>query len=56
MCIRDRSNTLSSVAKAEYALTNDCVQVTADVPSSATCGTAYNEAQVATMTIYYLMD
>ncbi len=47
-------NALSSVAKAEYSLTNDCVQGTPDV--SATCGTALNEAQVATMTIYYLMD
>ena len=44
----------TSVAKAEYSLTNNCVQVTPDV--SATCGTAYNETQVATMTIYYLMD
>ncbi len=44
----------TGVAKAEYSLTNDCIQVTPDV--SATCGTAYDEAQVATMTIYYLMD
>ena len=36
-------------AKQEYSLNNTCIQ-------SGACGTAYNEAQVATMTIYYLMD
>ena len=47
-------NTLTNAVKTEYSLTNNCIQGTPDV--SATCGTAYNEVQVATMTIYYLMD
>ncbi len=34
----------------EYSLNNKCVQTTLD------CSTALDEAQVATMTIYYLMD
>jgi prepilin-type N-terminal cleavage/methylation domain-containing protein len=48
--------TYSNPANQEYSLNNTCTQGTPDVPSSATCGTAYDEKQVATMTIYYLMD
>ena len=41
--------TYVSPAKQEYSLNNTCIQ-------GGACGTAYDEAQVATMTIYYLMD
>ena len=40
----------SSTTK-EYSLDNTCVQ-----GSTRNCGTALDEAQVATMTLYYLMD
>jgi prepilin-type N-terminal cleavage/methylation domain-containing protein len=36
----------------EYSLDNKCVQGS----GSSGCGVAYDEAQVATMTLYYLMD
>ena len=42
-------DTYASPGKQEYSLDNTCVQ-------GSTCGTAYNETQVKTMTIYYLMD
>lgn len=48
--------TYSNPSKQEYSLNNSCVQGTADVTSTASCGTAYDEKQVATMTIYYMMD
>ncbi len=41
--------TVTNPPLVEYSLNNTCVQ-------GAACGTAYDEAQVATMTIYYLMD
>jgi hypothetical protein len=41
--------TVSGVSQRDYSLDNTCVQ-------GGACGTALNEAQVATMTIYYLMD
>lgn len=43
------TNTLVSPLQLEYSLNNTCVQ-------GGACGTALDEAQVATMTIYYLMD
>ena len=42
-------NTTNSPSPKEYSLNNTCVQ-------NGRCGTAIDEAQVATMTIYYLMD
>ncbi len=54
------SATLTNPPSLEYSLTNKCVQGVltsgVDNPGAATCSTALNEAQVATMTIYYLMD
>ena len=44
-------STFTNPPPMEYGLDNTCVQGT-----SRTCGTAYDEVQVATMTIYYLMD
>ena len=41
---------LPGTVPADYSLDNTCVQ------GSGTCGTALDEAQVATMTIYYVMD
>lgn len=45
-------NTTTSPSPKEYSLDNKCVQTT----GARDCSTARDEAQVATMTIYYLMD
>lgn len=42
-------STLVNPVQKEYSLDNTCIQ-------GGACGTAIDEAQVATMTIYYLMD
>jgi prepilin-type N-terminal cleavage/methylation domain-containing protein len=40
-----------------YSLDNRCVQGAGSTAATASCnGTAYDEAQVATMTLYYLLD
>lgn len=43
------ANPVTNPATKEYGLDNTCIQ-------GGSCGTAIDEAQVATMTIYYLMD
>lgn len=51
------SSTLTNTPQQVYSLDNTCVQNTSGSSGAPTCsGTAYDEAQVATMTIYYLMD
>ena len=49
------SNYASPVVK-EYSLDNKCVQTASPGTGTPNCGTALDEAQVATMTLYYLMD
>jgi prepilin-type N-terminal cleavage/methylation domain-containing protein len=46
-------STLVNPPQLEYSLDNKCVQGPGPLYA---CGTAIDEAQVATMTIYYLMD
>jgi prepilin-type N-terminal cleavage/methylation domain-containing protein len=43
-------NPISNPPPREYSLNNTCIQ------TSGVCGTANDETQVQTMTIYYLMD
>jgi prepilin-type N-terminal cleavage/methylation domain-containing protein len=49
-------STFINPPKTEYSLTNKCVQPTNPGTGTPDCSTALDEAQVATMTIYYLMD
>lgn len=47
--VTNSPGSLVNPPQREYSLTNTCVQ-------GGACGTALDEAQVATMTLYYLMD
>ena len=49
-------NSFSSPSPKEYSLNNTCVQTAVPGTGTPDCTTALDEAQVATMTIYYLMD